>query len=487
MRRYLDINAGLTMIGMVAVCLPALGQLETVHDGASQVASLQPDRTRPVVEIAQSNTEVIDLDADLTALSEEELRVAYEDTFRALLRAPQDIDVLLRFVSIAVRIGEFETAIGQLERLLLISPELSIARAQLGILYFRLGSFDVASAYLREALADDSLDADVRAAAETALGAAQESIVQFDWSATVTVGARYQTNAIAASSENRIVSFGQEFASTNATDPDADLNGFLSARATANYDFLTQRELSSDTVVTFFTTRQNSFSNLDITVTEINQGLDMVPFPLALPQLSVRPHMIGTVLLVDNHLHSWAWGTGIDVDLELYSDTLIQFTYQYRSYTHDDIRNAPDNKERTGDENLFRANLIRQITPRSLAVAGVSHTQRSARVPWNVYNETGLSGQYIQVFDAPFSVTDDPWRATVFGTLSQTLYDREDLDVQPNEVRQDWSFTLGARQSVPVLPDINVTAEYSFQKNNSNIPNYVRNNHRMILSGTVNF
>ena len=68
----------------------------------------------------------------------------YDAAFQEMLRKPSDLDVLFKFAMIASKTGDLEGAISALERMLLVDPDLPRVRLELGVLYYRLGSFEVA-------------------------------------------------------------------------------------------------------------------------------------------------------------------------------------------------------------------------------------------------------------------------------------------------------------------------------------------------------
>jgi len=63
---------------------------------------------------------------------------------------PADPDVLVHFAEVAVEFGDIEGAISALERLLLIDAEQPEVKLELGVLYYRLGSTEVARTYLQD-------------------------------------------------------------------------------------------------------------------------------------------------------------------------------------------------------------------------------------------------------------------------------------------------------------------------------------------------
>ncbi|MFO1160917.1 MAG: tetratricopeptide repeat protein [Reyranellaceae bacterium] len=87
---------------------------------------------------------------------------AYDAALQQSLLKPADPKTLATFATIAVEIGDLEGAISALERLLLISGDLPDVKLELGVLYFRLGSFETARAYLRSAITSPKATAYVR-------------------------------------------------------------------------------------------------------------------------------------------------------------------------------------------------------------------------------------------------------------------------------------------------------------------------------------
>src|SRR3954467_14895079 len=90
----------------------------------------------------------------------------YDDAFQEMLSKPGDLDTLFKFATIAGQTGDLEGAVSALERMLLIDPNLPRVRLELGVLYYRLGSYEVARTYLESALKSPNLPAEVRSRAE---------------------------------------------------------------------------------------------------------------------------------------------------------------------------------------------------------------------------------------------------------------------------------------------------------------------------------
>lgn len=89
------------------------------------------------------------------------LKKEFEQTFQAMLSDPSDIDVTMRYAKLAVQLGDHEAAIPALERILLFNPSLAKVKQELGVLYYRLNSFEVARSYLQDAINTDGVPREV--------------------------------------------------------------------------------------------------------------------------------------------------------------------------------------------------------------------------------------------------------------------------------------------------------------------------------------
>lgn len=85
------------------------------------------------------------------AAATDAMRALYDTAFQETLRKPADPVTLVGFAEIAIKVGDLEGAISALDRLLLIDGDQPEVKLELGVLYFRLGSFEAARNYLEEA------------------------------------------------------------------------------------------------------------------------------------------------------------------------------------------------------------------------------------------------------------------------------------------------------------------------------------------------
>jgi Flp pilus assembly protein TadD len=97
------------------------------------------------------------------------LRAKYDQAFAESLEKPADPDVLVHFAEVAVEFGDIEGAISALERLLLIDAEQPEVKLELGVLYYRLGSTEVARTYLQDVSSSKESSNEIKERANTFL------------------------------------------------------------------------------------------------------------------------------------------------------------------------------------------------------------------------------------------------------------------------------------------------------------------------------
>src|SRR5215471_9661127 len=128
--------------------------------------------------------------------------------------------------------------------MLLFNPNLPRIDLELGALYFRMGSFDLARDYLNKALgANAAPDVKTRASRDLAEIAGQQSASHFE--GYLFFGAQYQTDANVAPGSPLIHSPIGDVLLSSQFVKQADGNAFLTGSALYSYDLRTQ---SRDTI-----------------------------------------------------------------------------------------------------------------------------------------------------------------------------------------------------------------------------------------------
>src|SRR3954469_7939611 len=130
-----------------------------------------------------------------SARSQEALASTQDRLWQAVARQPTNYNLTFDLVRVSSRLGDYEAAIGALERLLFYNPDLARIRYELGSLYYRLGSYEMAARYFKEALANPMLDRPTQERIETYLPLAEKQLQPSRFLGFLQAGIRTQSNA----------------------------------------------------------------------------------------------------------------------------------------------------------------------------------------------------------------------------------------------------------------------------------------------------
>ena len=80
------------------------------------------------------------------------LEAQKEALFQQMFRDPANLDVTFAYADVSARLGDYEAAVSALERMLLFNPNLPRVQLELGALYYKMGSYELARDYFDKAL-----------------------------------------------------------------------------------------------------------------------------------------------------------------------------------------------------------------------------------------------------------------------------------------------------------------------------------------------
>src|SRR3954466_10207963 len=118
----------------------------------------------------------------------------YKALFKRMFDDPTNVELTFRFAALATRLGDYEAAIGALERILYFNPRLARVKLQLGTLYFKLGAYKMARSYF-DAARTAGAPADMQAEAERFVAELESREAPSTWSVFAQAGVRHQSNA----------------------------------------------------------------------------------------------------------------------------------------------------------------------------------------------------------------------------------------------------------------------------------------------------
>jgi hypothetical protein len=407
------------------------------------------------------------------AAGSSELRQRYDAAFQETMRKPADLDTLFRFATLATQIGDLEGAISALERMLLVNPDLPRVRLELGVLYYRLGSYEAARAYLASALKSPSLPADVRRRAEDYLGEIESRSSLSSLAGEVFFGWRYQSNANLGPPTSRVLLFGEPANLNQAGVGTADWGVVSSFQLRHRWDFGHQDRSALETQFAAYANRQFQLSAANVSLLDLTTGPRFQIFNGVYEDVSLRPFLTGGYVWVNDTPYYGSWGGGLETGALLAEGLRNNTVLIFRRQDNQDTSYLPANSQYRGTSLTANTVFQREIAP-TLMLYAVGSVQRfyADIAPWQSYSLYGVGGGLSFRFPDPSLGTGLPWTVNLSVSEQWWTYDQPDPVVDPGAMRFQNDTILSLVLAVPFDERTTFSLSAGRFVRGASIPNY---------------
>src|SRR5262249_3866057 len=155
--------------------------------------------------------------------------------FKQMLADPGNVQLALKYAELSSQVGDLEGAVSTLERLLIFAPKVARLNFELGVLYVRLGAYDQAVADFEAAEGSPDVTPEIKSQAAAYIAASNKRIAGDFTTGSVSLGARYQTNANGGVDSSTILLNGIPFTVDPSAMASPDSNLFLSGNLHASH------------------------------------------------------------------------------------------------------------------------------------------------------------------------------------------------------------------------------------------------------------
>ncbi len=417
-----------------------------------------------------------------------QLEAEYDAAFQDMLQKPSDLDVLFKFATIASKTGDLEGAISALERMLLVDPDLPRVRLELGVLYYRLGSFEVARSYFEVTLKSASLPPDVKTRAEQFLAESDKRLTRSRFTGEIFAGMRYQSNANLGPPTSSVRLFGQTANLNQAALGTADWGAVTSGFLRHIYDLGQNNPAQLETQLSGYLNRQFQIQAANVSILDLTSGPRFKAFNGIFEDVTLKP--FGTVgyIWVNDVPYYGSFGSGLEVGT-LLSDKLRNTTnFVWRRQMYQNTWYIPTNNQFTGVE--YSANTTFQYALNEavmLYANGNLQRYQTDSTPWQNYTLYGTGAGMSFAFKDPLFKSEMPWSISLFANVQWWYYDQPDAVVDPSVTRQQTDTILNITLSVPFDQRTMFTVSGGRFVRSSDLPNYAFTNNSALIGVTWRF
>lgn len=409
------------------------------------------------------------------------VQLDYETLFRQMYKSPSNLDANFKFTEQAVARGDYEAAIGALERILFFNPNLPQVKFELGILYFKLGSFEVARGYLQDAAKGADVPDDIRAQARADLAEIDRRLSPYEYSAFLQAGMRYQTNASFGPNGLMVRAFGQNAILDSRFGKHPDWDFFQTVSAYYAY----KMNLRGDAIEVTF----QGLNSTQVKLDQFNLGLVEVTVGqrVAVGQdASFKYYAIGDQVWLGGANYFNAIGGGLSARTTIGDFGIAEAYIEDRHRSFFDSLNYPIASQQTGD--LITAAITTDLAFAPMHwVTRVGYDESRAIFNFNSYKRYSIDVTFpfafeLQLFGSPHQFVFAPTAG-----YSRADYAAPDPSIDPNTIRHDNEQRYGAIFDAQIADNVGVRTEVQYSKINSSLSNYTTNNFSVAVGPTIRF
>ena len=410
-----------------------------------------------------------------------------DQLFQQMVRNPGNHEVTFAYVKVATGRGDYEAAIGALERLLFYNPHLTRVKYELGALYFRLGSYEMARRYFKEALASPDIDAITKERVEAYLPDTEKQLQPSRFSGFVQTGIRSQSNASFAPGGGVLRLGGQDLALLPTARQKSDVNWFGLVGLSHDYDLQNQRGDILETRAVGYLTEQSRLKDLNVGFVDVSFGPRLALAPELLPGVTIKPYIVGgnTWLAGATYLSTVGGGASLKVPVNDRFSFGPEFEWRRAEFKTGDV--VPVSGFNTGDwytSSLSASWTIAQQI--KLDARGLYRRGDSAFV-FQSFDQWAIEAALTLEFAPPFDWISRNWSVAPFVRRIETHFDAANPFIDPLTVRNDGQWSVGALFNAPLTKTFGLSAAVQYDKTSSSLPNYRLENFSVMFGPTARF
>jgi hypothetical protein len=406
--------------------------------------------------------------------------------YQQMVRQPTNYEITSKYVQVATANGDYEAAIGALERLLFYNPNLAHVKYELGTLYYRLGAFEIARRYFLEAQSSSSLDDATKQSITAYLENTNKQTQQSRFSGFAQTGLRYQSNANFGPSSNSILLGGSSLPISGRAKRAPDWNWFGVVGLSNDYDLQNQHGDILETRFLAYDSQQFKFHDVDVGLLELSIGPRMPLAPEMLPGATVKPYVVGGNTWVGSARYLTSGGAGIQVKLPLGKSLTIGPEFEWRNVDYNSTAPTPTDTFASG--NIFTGGISSQLA-----------ISEQAKLESKGYYRRGLASNSFQTYDQwvgeaaltlqlPSPIPTIPsWSVSPFGRYIRTTFESPNPYIDPLTVRIDNEWVAGMTFNALFTGAFGISATVQYDRTNSTLPNYREDNFSVMAGPTARF
>ena len=427
-----------------------------------------------------------------------QLLAQQETLFQRMLREPGNLETAFAYAATSAKLGDNEAAVSALERMLLFNPNLPRVQLELGTLYFRMGSYEIARTYFERAAAANPAE-EVKERIGTYLGEISRRSAPEQFSGVFSFGAQYQSDANVAPGSGLIHSPIGDLQLNSQFTKKRDENGFATGAVLYSYDLGTQSRDTFEILGTGFANHYSSVTRLDLGLAEVTAGPRFnFTEPLALiSSASLKPYLIANDISLGGNQYFHSLGTGAEATALAWDDMRLRSVFEFRQKNFNDAPDRPLSRGLTGSDKLVSIFVSKPmpVVHGSELRLEFDFLDQDTRLAFYSNKSYAGTAAYSIPYDDPTGYLRLPWETTFFLSRSWSNYAAPDPccntsgnpAVFSTSSRFDRRWRFGLTQSFQVAKDVAIVVQLQRDIVSSNLPLYAYSSNSVLIGPQIRF
>ncbi len=401
---------------------------------------------------------------------------------------PTDHDNTFSYVRESTDQRDYEAAIAALERILVYNPNLTRARYELGVLYFKQRSYHQAALQFEELEANPDLDPTVRSRLSGFLIETRKQLQASRFTAILQLGLRYNSNVTSAPGGGLVRSNGVDLVLPRADRSRGDGSAFALGRIEHVFDFQNQRGDRWESTLDGYLTKQFKEDDFDVGLLSFDTGPRLALAPEGWPGLTIRPSIMLGLSAINGERYIASYGGGLEFGIPVSNfvsfDTGVKVSWL-------DVKSpsfAPARGVRS------KGTLVTAYLGSTISASETVTLKGQFFHDWNIAEggntdtrQFGFKTSMAFTFDPPTELIGYQWTLQPYASFSQVDFDRADPAIDADVVRRDRQLRLGLQLDAPITDLFGVSGSVEYTRNYSNLPNFRSSGWSAMLGPTVRF
>jgi len=417
-----------------------------------------------------------------------------DELFQQMLQNPGNLDVVFAYADVSAELGDNEGAVSALEQMLLFNPDLPRVDLELGALYFRMGSFDVARTYFDKAAASHPPQ-EVQDRIKQYLAMIDKETSPTRLTGYLFLGAQYQSDANIAPANSMVISpvgpvlLNQQFVK------EPDFNIFANGSVLYTYDLGTQSHDAIEVAGTGLVNHYMKVGRLDLDFAELTAGprfrFPELPVPEdVLSAATLKPYVIANEVGLGEQQYFDTYGAGLEATGVVWKDISLRTALEFRQKAFSNAASRPLSTGLTGDDKLASLQVSKPITTNSALTLELDYVDQLTQLRYYSNQSYAGAATYHIRYETPVGNATLPMETNLYGSRLYSIYFAPDpccVTGSGFSSRDDRRWKFGIIQGIDLTKNIELIVQIERDIVSSNLSLYGYTSNSVVLGPEIKF